>query len=202
MLEKDNELAVLETTNIVLEKFGYKKRMTRKECLELYGKKWWEYFEYLLPDKKQGIWMKLQRECVEIGLNDLEIIARNIRISDFAKEVLERIGEKHEQILISNSNPKSMDMFLKVVGLETYFKGGENVFAVNAHQIDKMRNKKEVLDEFLEGKMFEQVITIGDSPSDMELGNVRYLYTHPGKKHREAEADYKIHDLRDVLREL
>lgn len=41
----------------------------------------------------------------------------------------------------------------------------------------------------------------------MELihGNIQglgYLYTHPGRSHRAVQCDYKIHDLREVLREM
>ena len=87
----------------------------------------------------------------------------------------------------------------------SYF-GKHQVFAVNAHSKNKARHKVDVLKEFLINKDYEKVVVIGDSPSDMELGfvsgSIRYLYTHPGRQHREAKADFKIDDLRKVLNEL
>lgn len=201
VLEKGNESAVEEITNGTLSKFGYKRRMSTEECYRLYGKKWFEFFQYLLPEENIRVWMRLQDESVTMGLDNPEIIARSIAINDYAHEVLAKIKEKHQQILISNSQPKSLAMFLEVTGVNVYFKK-RGVMAVSAHKIDKVRSKREVLQEFLKEKTFEQVVTIGDSPADMELGNVRYLYAHPGRKHRDVDADYKIHDLREVLREV
>ncbi len=46
-LEKGNEYAVLEMSNIILEKHGHKERFTELQCRELYGKKWYEFFEFM-----------------------------------------------------------------------------------------------------------------------------------------------------------
>ena len=54
---------------------------------------------------------------------------------------------------------------------------------------------------------FNAIISIGDSPGDMSLINqsmdakgIGYLYSHPGKQHREAKCHYKINDLRLVFK--
>lgn len=46
-LEKDNEHAVMEISNKVLENLGYTQRLSKEDNLMLYGKKWADYFEYL-----------------------------------------------------------------------------------------------------------------------------------------------------------
>ena len=59
----------------------------------------------------------------------------------------------------------------------------------------------------MNGKNFEKIVVVGDSPDDIELASVAknsvsYLYAHPWKKFRGDKADYKINDLREVLKEL
>ena len=54
-LEKGNELAVLEISNLILKKHDYKERFLESQCRELYGEKWFEYFEYLLPNEPKTI---------------------------------------------------------------------------------------------------------------------------------------------------
>jgi phosphoglycolate phosphatase-like HAD superfamily hydrolase len=205
VLEKGNEKAAWEITNQVLKEFGFNRQMTEEECFMLYGKKWHEYFAYLLPEKNIEMWLKLQSVCISKGLNNPNLIANHIKINDFAAEVLEKIGQKHEQILMSNSSPESLEMFIKITGVNQYF-NSENIFALDAHKINNNKLKNVVLEKYLSKKHYEKVIIVGDAAKDMmsEIkGNVvRYLYAHPKAKHREAEADYKIYDLREVLREI
>ncbi|MBP9782031.1 HAD family hydrolase [Candidatus Woesebacteria bacterium] len=200
-LEKGNENAVLEMSNFVLEKHGYKQRLLESQCRELYGKKWYEYFEYLLPDESNATHLALQEDCFSFSIAHPEIIVKYISLVDHALEVLEAIKEKHDQILISNTKPASLAVFTQSVGVSHIFPNGKS-FATDSHA--KNKTKKDVLRKYLSRNIFEEVITIGDSPGDVELGAVfgakTFLYTHPGQAFKDCEPYFKINDLREVLK--
>lgn len=109
---------------------------------------------------------------------------------------------KETQILISNTQSKALDLFVKIVGIEKYFPSSHR-FGVDSHS-QRQITKLDCLRAFLEDKKFpEGIISIGDSPGDMALihqypNTIGYLYTHPGRVHREANCHYKIQDLREV----
>lgn len=204
VLEHGNDLAVTEITNIILEAEGFSRFLSEEESHQLSGKRWYEYYAYLLPDLHQDEHLRLQSLSVKYSNANLDIVHKHVKLNHHALDVLENIKIKnHTQIVISNTQPNSLDMFLKVVGIEKYF--------LNTHRFgvdQKNTNKISALKSFVNQRDFSKgMVTIGDSPGDMELAEVisnskRYLYTHPGRLHRQCEADYKIFDLREVLREL
>lgn len=207
VLENGNDFAVLEITNQALQHHGLLRRMTEEECVYLSGRKWHEYFAYLLPEASTEVRLALQTTCFEISLNRPDIIAKYIRPNDYAAHVLERIhNTNHKQILISNTSPTSLDMFITSVGLEKYFPASHR-FGADSH-IHSHVNKQHCLDQHIKSAdPYQLLVTVGDSPGDMTLstGNIktkRYLYSHPSRKHREALCDHKISDLRMVLQEL
>jgi hypothetical protein len=115
---------------------------------------------------------------------------------------LEAIAQNHGQILISNTSVESLELFLNAVQVKGYF---VEAFAANNHRSNGS-SKKEILAAYLKGKSFESIVVIDDSPSAAELlsvaGGVFYLYTHPHLPFKESKADYKIRDLREILREV
>lgn len=207
VLEKGNDFAVLEITNRILENFGHAKRMTQLEAEFLSGKHWHEYFAYLLPHLDHTEHLALQSACIQFSQSSPSLIAKHIQLNDYADYVLKKIRDSQlTQILISNTQSKSLDMFIDIVGIGQYFSSTHR-FGIDAHT-QKKKSKKDQLESFLEGKHFPKgIISIGDSPGDMALienreNSVGYLYTHPGRQHRPAPCHYKIHDLRDVLKEI
>jgi phosphoglycolate phosphatase-like HAD superfamily hydrolase len=206
VLEKDNEKAVMEITNIVLSQSGYSEKLNINDCHRFYGLRWFQYFERLLPLESHGRHLELTKLCVETE-NKYKITAKHIKANDFAEEVLGKIQRNgHNQILISNTNRKSLIMFLAETGLSKFFPKG-TVFAADNHRGHKQKSKKEIFGKYLKDKSFEKIVVVGDSADDIELASVSrnsvsYLYAHPWKKFRECKADYKINDLREVLKEL
>jgi len=139
-------------------------------------------------------------------MREPEIIATHIQLNDHAHFVLQSIRDfQLTQVLISNTQSKSLDLFVKIVGIEKYFPSSYR-FGVDSHSQRQM-TKQDCLQAFLRDKEFsEGIISIGDSPGDMALihqypKSIGYLYAHPGRAHREASCHYKIHDLREVLKE-
>lgn len=204
VLEKGTEGAVLEISNEILKQFAYSCRFTKDDIDKLYGLRWFEYFEHLLPQESHERHLVLQEWCFELSNTNPEIIAKHIQPNDHVYEVLDKIAQKHHQILISNTTPESLRIFLDSVRITPYFPEN-HVFAVNTHQ-QLTRSKKAVLKEFLRDKEFDNIIVISDSQSDADLvsvaGGTFYLYSHPGRPLEDCDVDYKINDLRGLFREI
>jgi len=205
VLEKDNDLAVLDISNSVLALHGYRERFSPEENKAYYGLKWYEYFERLLPNLSNKEHMALQAACFKFAEDNLDILEKHIKPNDHAITVLRAISEaKHDQILLSNTRPHDLLWFVKTVGIEAYLPESK-IFGVNAHQ--QHGSKKEALKHYLTDKNYDTIIIIGDSASDMELksasNGVTYFYSHPHiKLNKIVKADYVITDLRKLLQEV
>lgn len=199
VMEKGNEKAVLTISNRALQELGYSERFTPEQNEALYGLKWFEYFAFLLPNVQGERHLALQQCCFKIQEEHPELVTSVIQPSDHLHDVLQQIQQRHEQILLSNTNPEALPLFLNAVGISSFFRG--KAFAIDGH-----RGKKEkilVLQQFIQGKLFDKVIVISDSPSDQVLADVHphgvfYLYAHPGREFR-GDNEIKIRDLREVL---
>lgn len=197
-LEKGNENAVSEITNEILERFGYSRRMSDQELDFLYGIRWMDYFAFLLPQDSADVHRQLEAACVEMSGLRPEITARHILPNDYALDVLQRISANHEQIVVSNTEPEALEMFLEAVGMKSFFPDGR---AIAANSAVTHRKKTDILKEYVKGRKFESVVAIGYSPTDM-IGDVNFLYAHQGQNFRKCDAHYKITDLREVLKEV
>lgn len=208
VLEKGNEDVVLEITNRALEMHGYSHRMTKKENEFLSGRLWREYFAYLIPELNENERLILQSTCIEIAQNSPEIFTKHVKLNDNVEHVLRVIqSSKHTQILISNTQPKILDIYIELVGIGKHFPATHR-FGTDSSVLNR-KTKKDCLHDFLSvSENFNEIISIGDSPSDMELINVpfikgtSYLYSYPRRAPRLAQCHYKIDDLRMVLQEI
>jgi phosphoglycolate phosphatase-like HAD superfamily hydrolase len=205
-LEKGNELAVIEVTNNALEKHGFTERLNKEDAFRLYGIKWYEYFEYLLPDESHETHVMLQHTCFEWP-NVFEIIGKYLQPNDHALTVLSSIKKAgHDQILISNTSVDALPQFVSLARMEEFF-DTNNTFAVMAHTKEVKRTKRHVLEEYLTAQPFsyDQIISIGDSLKDIALADDvqsrAFLYRHPGlntEKYLEEHV-LPIADLREIL---
>lgn len=200
-LECGNELAVIKLSNEVLSYRGYAERFREDEAIRLYGQKWYEYFRYLLPNEEQHVWFSLQEDCFLLSETELDIQASYMSPTPESHDVLKAISVSHRQILISNTRPGTLRVFMDKLGLDQFFCEGE-YFAVDGHT-DHRKTKVEVLNDYLQGKRFKEIVVIGDSRTDMSLGSAvgayRILYNHPYLKRKDIDADTYTSDLRDVL---
>ncbi|MGD0284521.1 MAG: HAD hydrolase-like protein [Candidatus Saccharimonadales bacterium] len=205
VLEKDNDLAVLEITNKVLEQEGYEERLSKEKANEFYGLKWYEYFEQILPLLTNKEHMALQASCFKYCEDHLDVLANHIKVNDYAVEVLGKINNsKNDQIILSNTRQSDLLWFIDTVGIKKFFTKSK-IFGVNAHE--KFRVKSDVLAHYLKSKEFDTIIIIGDSESDMELKNVAggltYFYNHPSfKLNNVVKTDFIITDLREILKQI
>src|SRR6266545_5354885 len=115
-LEQGNETAVIEVLNKVLEKHGYPTRFQDNHALELYGRKWYEYFAHILPDETPETHIGLQAASFAYFFSDdddgIKIMNKHVKPSKNLLETLGAIETKHEQILISNTIPEGMRLFI------------------------------------------------------------------------------------------
>lgn len=205
VLEKDNDLAVLDISNIVLEQAGYTERLSKEDNQNYYGLKWFQYFERLLPGLSNEQHLALQAACFRYAEENMHVLANHIKPNDHIAEVLSAIQKAgHDQIIVSNTRPADLTWFVRSVKINKYFPESK-IFGVNAHE--KHGNKKAALIKYLHDKSFKNIVIIGDTVKDMELkdvkGGVTYFYNHPHlKTPSDINADYTITDLRKILREI
>jgi phosphoglycolate phosphatase-like HAD superfamily hydrolase len=205
VLEKDNEKAVIDISNQVLAQAGYKERFTDEDNERLYGLKWHQYFEDLLPGLSKEEHLSLQAACFKFAEDNLHILEKHIKPNDYAAAVLARLAKAgHQNITISNTRQSDLVWFLNTVNLRRFF-NDEHIIGVNAHQTHQ--TKLDALQAYLKGKKFDKIIAIGDAEADLELGKavgaVTYFYKHPHRKHETTKnADHIINDLRKLLAEV
>jgi phosphoglycolate phosphatase-like HAD superfamily hydrolase len=207
-LEQGNEKAVIELSNMALQQLGYRERFLPEDARTLYGLKWYQYFEHLLPDEPHEQHLALQEASFAISEANHELIMQYMRPSAHALEVLQAITDAgHRQILISNTVPATVPRFIRALGMEQHFTPA-NSFAVNAHSKYAMATKESALQAYLGRvqKPFAQLIVIGDSATDLALaeavGATSFLYAHPGYAFRTEGGTQRINDLRAVLQAL
>jgi phosphoglycolate phosphatase-like HAD superfamily hydrolase len=205
-LEFGTERAVIDISNQVLQDFGYTQRFSAEDVERLYGLRWGQYFEDLLPSERVDKHRQLEVACFEMSRDNFDLVRKYIQPSFYAHEVLQAIAESsHEQVVISNTQPQSLPRFLEAVDMQRYFLEGY-AFATGNH-LDRLGESKEDVVRRLRGeRTFEEVVAIGDSAQDVGLarlfGGRSYLYAHPWRDFKDAEADFNIKDLREILREI
>jgi phosphoglycolate phosphatase-like HAD superfamily hydrolase len=213
VLERGNETAVIAISNEALTQFGYvpEQRFTRADIVMLYGKLWHECFAWLLRDGNHRRHLELQQACFEMSLTRPDLQRPHVKPTPHAHEVLRHIAAHHRQIVISNTRPKNLRLFLDdLLDLGQYFPE-EVAFAVDRHS-DRTQSKAGVLADYLSrgGARYDEIRIIGDSASDIALGAVTrrlapqtavttYLFVHSDRTAPDCEADHVIADLREVL---
>lgn len=209
-LEKGNERAAIEISNAVLAARGYKQTFTEQQAAELYGKKWYEYFEFLLPDEPHDTHVLLQQTAFEWPEAET-IVAKYMQPNDHVEQVLQAIKEAgHLQIVISNTSAYALPIFLRLAGVDKFFDKAL-AFAVMGHSREVKRTKAHVVADYLQQLEFKpEIVSIGDSEKDMllarEFNGKGYWYKHPHQPvpeivERESNI-VAISDLRQVLAEL
>ncbi len=203
VLEKNNEHAVIEVTNQVLEEFGAKDRLDIELCKKLYGRKWHVYFKKLHPEADDAQLLKMVERGVEIS-QETDVIYRHIKPMDYSHEVLDKIKKAgHDNIILSNTHPKALDKYLDSVKIMHFI---DHKIGADGHsKINHENSKISLLGEFIKSKKYEKIIVIGDRDTDIEVGKsigaVTYFFLNGNNKPCK-EADYCIDDLRDVLKEV
>lgn len=209
VLEKGNDQAVQEVCNKILSELGHPKEITIQEVRNLYGARWSDYFNYLLPDFPCEIdWCV--RRALEIGRG---VAVYHIQANDYAADVLMSIqGAGHHNIVVSTSTPKDVKWFVEVVGLERYIDCCVGIDPYRKHhqgaEFDRVGEKAKAIQSYLQQRdcYFNKVVMVGDTEEDMKAGSlcgaITYRYMSQRSCYTVTCADYVIYDLREVLREI
>jgi phosphoglycolate phosphatase-like HAD superfamily hydrolase len=203
VLEKGNEVALVEVTNKVLDKFGFKVKLTLEQCKKLYGLKWGIFFEKLVPSASKNDILKMVNRGIEIS-NTTNIIEQYVKPMDNSIEVLNKIVENgHENIILSNTEPKALNKYINAVGIKTYI---TKKIGADVHRKEDLHKNSKIdyLKQYLTSKTFEKVVVIGDRDTDIEVGKsvgaTTYLFLNGFNE--KTDADYCIEDLRELLVEI
>ena len=205
-LEINNEKAVVEVTNIILSQEGYKARLSLDKCIELYGRKWIDLIRGVLPNMSADVYTTLAKRCVKYSLDNPDITRKHIEASPSARNVLETIAaQDYDQILISNTQPEAIQMFLSAIGLEGIF-DANRVLAVDSIDYNPAKTKISVLSEYLSSRPYKSLVVIGDTQEDVDMGKAfrakTYLFRNHGMPQIKTDADSHIYDLNQVLCEV
>lgn len=107
---------------MALAKEGYRQRFQTEDALRLYGLKWYDYFHDLPPKASHEQCVALQAASFALSDANPELIARHMHPAPYAHEVLQTIADSsHEQILISNTVPATVPLFLKALDMQLFF---------------------------------------------------------------------------------
>lgn len=201
-LERGIDVATIQLSNEVLAEHGYTERFASEQAHKLYGLRWQEYFARLLPYESEERHVALAAACFE--KSNPVFIRQHIRPNDSAIKVLSTIGRwGHQQIVVSNTRQEGLYDFLNAVSMGHFFPEG-CAFGVETLN-GAYRSKARVLENFVRGRSFDDIVVVGDMDADMEMGKAvnatTYAYTPPGRPFKTA-GDYQISDLCEVLREL
>jgi phosphoglycolate phosphatase-like HAD superfamily hydrolase len=205
VLEKYHEQSVVEVTNKVLEEFGFSSRLDIDLCIKLYGKRWAEYFKILCPGADEETIKAMIKKGIEIS-NQGSFSFRHIKPNDYSHEVLTAIKKAgHENLILSNTHPEVLGRFLDSINITEFI---DHKIGADSHRKDmhsKMNMKIPLIKEFLNSRKYDKIIAIGDTEDDIDLGKavgaITYLFSKRGFS-KETNADYKISDLREILKEI
>lgn len=209
-LEKGNVKALHEILNKVAHEFDLERNISFETTVRMYGLSWIDYFQYLHPRGKTDEWLAMKDKATEIQKKG-RLVQKYIQPMDHAVEVLETIKKQgHDIIILSNSQPKWIQKFAKMVGIEKYI---DDYIALDAHgeprgATELQQRKSQELIDFCREKKYSSIIKIGDRESDIEAGKsvgaVTYFFRNQFNKDTEHQtaADFEITDLREVLKEL
>lgn len=209
-LERGTEVACLKISNRILRDNRYKERFIQEEINALFGKKWRDIFETKILGKEKETYERLEKEAFKHAEDFEREVGRYIQPNHHAEDVLSAIEESaHEQILISNTTEENLERFIDALDIKRFFSTNKR-YAITTH--DGENPKMHTLKEYLDNSQtpFHDIIVIGDTERDIELthvsGGVSYLYAHPGRPFKECkediQPDYKIRDLRKILRHI
>lgn len=201
VLEKDNELAVLEVTNLVLKEFGYDLRVSIDDILRMYGLIWSEYFKRLIP--------RINEDTVkEMGLRSKELsqsaALRYAKPQDHVLTVLEKISKRgHRNVVVSNTSQKELKFFMNLVGITPVI---DEFYGIDEDDHEtRSKSKTDIIKKCASKDDYKKIIIIGDTEKDIEAGlrsqAITYLFKPRGYD-GVTKAHYIITDLREVLREL
>lgn len=197
VLEKDNEIAVLEVTNRVLEEFGHDVRATLADINRMYGLRWGDYYRCLVPGIENERVQEMVLRSRELGR---PAATRHTKIQDHAIAVLKKIKENGDKnVIVSNTAQDDLEFFMDLVGVSNYID--------ESHGIGWKREtgKADIIRRYASRGDYRKIVVVSDTETDIEAGLLADAMTYlfrPRGRDVGTNAHNTIIDLREVLMEL
>jgi phosphoglycolate phosphatase-like HAD superfamily hydrolase len=209
-LERNNVKAVQELVNRVLISFGIKRRINLQKTVELYGLSWVDYFRDMYPEGNLKKWQAMKNKAEYLQVKN-KVVEKYIKPARHAALVLSKIKKAgHWNIILSNTSPKFIRRFVRLVGLTPYFVAyiGLDLHYIVRQGKDISQVKFDALSKYINKNKFDKLVKIGDRESDIRAGKLIRAKTYYVKNEfnkntkLKIKPDYIITDLRKVLPEL
>lgn len=206
-LEEGVEVGFFEILKQLKKEYRTDVKITLPEVRKKYGVSVADYLRYFFPKANLSQIKAMMKNIAQI--QNQKHLKRFVKPAPYAIEVLKEIKKAgFENIVLSNSHPRHIKPLIALVRMKSLI--GE-IYAVDRHYSHKAQNpteeKAKILKKIINDRNLKkgQLITIGDKAADVNsgiaVGAVTYQYLRKGFPIDKTKADYKIHDLREILRE-
>ena len=207
-LEEGVEVGFFEILKQLKKEYKTNVKITLSEVRKKYGISVADYLRYFFPQANLSQIKAMMKKIAHIQNQDH--LKRFVKAAPYAVEVLEKIKNAgFENIVLSNSHPKHINPLIALVGMKNLI---SQVYAVDRHYNHKKQNptaeKAKILRKIIKKENLKkgQLVTIGDKAADVNsgiaIGAVTYQYLRKGFPTDKTNANYKIYDLREILREI
>ena len=207
-LEEGVEIGFFEILKKLAKGNKAGRKITLSAVREKYGITVADYLRYFFPEANTSQIKKMMGEVAKI--QNQNHLKKYVRPAPGAIEVLSKIKEAgYENVVVSNSHPKHIEFLIDIVGMKNLI---DHVFAVDRHyspkKQDPVKEKVKIFEAIIKRRKLKsrQLIAIGDKATDVNAGILAgattYHYLPKKFPIDKTNADFKIHNLREILREI
>jgi len=207
-LEQGTEVGFAEILRKLAHENNYKTTIKLAEVRKLFGISILDYLRHFFPKFSDKEIYELRTQIRD--RQNRKHIEKYIKPAPFAHDVLANIkAAGHKNIVVSTSSRPHVIRFLEIVDMMKYFDG---IFGTDRHALNKdfdiAKEKMRVIGDFAKKHKItaKNTVVIGDRKGEIEagilLGAKTYQYIQPEMPHIVTRAQFKIYDMREVLREI
>ena len=207
-LEQGTEVGFAEMLRKLARENNYKTTIKLAQVRKLFGISILDYLRHFFPKLSDKEIYELRTQIRD--RQNRKHIEKYIKPAPYAHEVLRKIKEAgHKNIVVSTSSKPHILRFLDVVDVAKYLDG---IFGTDRHALDKhfdiVKEKTKVINSFAKKHKIpaKNIIVIGDREGEIEAGILlsakTYQYIQPEIPNIVTRAQFKIYDLREILREI
>ena len=207
-LEEGVEVGFFEILKQLQKNHKTDVKIALPEVRRKYGVSVANYLRHFFPRANLSEIKEMMKKIAQI--QNQNHLKKYVRPAPKAIEVLSKIKEAgYDNVVVSNSHPKHIEPLIKIVGVN---KPKSEILAIDRHNSHKRQNptkeKIKIFKMIIKQRKLKsgQLIVIGDKAADVNAGRlagaITYQYLRKGFPIDETEADYKIHELMEILREI
>lgn len=206
-LERGVEVGFWHILKQIAKERRIRENFKLSEVRGLYGISVAEYLRHFFPQSSDLALRQMRARIAEV--QNQKHLKKFVKPAPRAIEVLTKIKQAgHVNIVISNSSPKHIGPLVDVLGMKKLI---EEIYAIDRHYSDAAEDPTEAKTRVLKDVIRRNnigdggLIVIGDRAVDinagLSVGAITYQYLRADLQLEKTSAKYKLHDLREVLRE-